>query len=163
MMSIPESAATPSPSRIETAEDAERLCTSLLGTAAELIAVLDRETDLLRAGRPQEIVALHAHKSALSAALARDMGALRSHADFIRMAAPSRLEELRRQHNDLQRSLQANHDALAAMKSVSESLLRVIAAKAGERRAGPETYGADAVRPETRACAPAAISVDRRL
>ncbi len=159
IQSTPQSSAP----RVDTPEAAERLCTRVMEMVAEMVALLDRETGLLRAGKPQDIVSLHARKSALGAALALDMDALRQDAEFVRMAVPERLEVLREQQAIFEKSLLANHDALTAMKSVSESLLRTIASKAGERRGGPATYGKNAAMAASHAGGPAPISLDRSL
>lgn len=151
------------PGRIETADAAEALCTALMASVAGLIATLDKETELLRTGNPHEIVALQARKAALSAELSCGMGALRQDAMFVKMAVPQRLEALRGQQEAFEKSLAANQAALSAMASVSEALLRTIAAKAGERGLGPETYGEDASLGTAQLAKPAAISVDRRL
>jgi hypothetical protein len=155
--------ATPSAPRIDTPEAAERLCSRIAEAVSELVGLLDRETGLLRAGKPQDIVALHARKAALGNTLALDMDALRQDAEFVRMAVPGQIEALRAQQAAFERSLLANQEALAAMKAVSEALLRTIAGKAAERRAGPETYGKDAAIGVAPPLRPAAISVDRTL
>ena len=161
----PEETPAPSPDtpRIENAEAAQALCTRLTETAAELIGLLDRETALLKQGKPQDIATLYVRKSALSTQLTRDMGAFRRDAEFIAMAAPEHIEAMKDQNAQLQKSIQANHDALAAMKAVSESLLHTIAAKAGERQSGPEVYGEDADVSAGAAGSPSAISVNTVL
>jgi len=148
---------------IETQAAAEALCTALQRTVAELVALLDRETGILRSGKPQDIAALQARKASLSAELARDMAALKHDAVFVKMAVPDRLDGLRHQQSVLQKSLDANQEALAAMKSVSEALLRTIAAKVAERRSGAETYREDAALAGGQAALPSALSVDRSL
>ena len=95
------------PPRIETPEGAEALCTRLVETVAELVGVLDRETDLLKRNKAQEITAVHARKTALSTALLRDMGALKRDAEYIRMAAPEHVAAIKRQQLAFQKSLTA--------------------------------------------------------
>lgn len=151
------------PVRIETAEAAEALCNRLMESTADLLSLLDRETALLQRGRPHEIVALQAHKKALSAALVQDMESLRNDAPFVRMAAPGRVDAIREQHASLQKALTENQDALSAMKAISEQLLRTIASKASRPHAGPEIYGRNAGLTTGPAVRTTAISVDTAL
>lgn len=149
--------------RIETPEAAEALCTRLVQTIADLVDVLDRETDLLKRNKTEAITAVHARKTALSAALMHDMEALKQDAAYIRMAVPGHVDAIEQQQQAFQRSLAANQDALAAMKAVSESLLRTVADRVGAKRAGPEVYRADAGLAGTSPGRPSAISVDTTL
>ena len=147
----------------DTAEAAEALCDRLMDHTGDLMSLLDRETALLQRGKAHEITALQARKTALSSAMMRDMEVFRRDADFVRAAAPARVDAIRDQHQHLQRSLRINQDALVAMKAVTESLLHTIAAKAGEQRTGPEVYGKDAGLSGSAPVGPAAISVDTTL
>lgn len=149
--------------RTETAEAAQSLCDRLMEHTGDLVALLDRETALLQRGKPHEIAALQARKSALNTALTQDLTAFRQDSAFIKMAVPDRIDTIREQHLQLQKSLNTNQDALAAMKAVSESLLHTIAAKVGERRAGPEVYGKNAGLISKPAGRPTAISFDESL
>ena len=149
--------------RIETAEAVKALCARLLETTAELVGLLDRETALLKQGKPRDIKSLYVRKSALSAVLTRDMSVFRRDADFIMMAAPDEIAAIKDQHAQLQKSIDANQDALVAMKAVSESLLQTIAAKASARTSGPEVYGQDADVSTAEPARPAAISVNTVL
>lgn len=129
---------------MESAAEAAALCDRLMEYTGEMIAVLERETTLLRAGKLNDIAAIGARKAALGATLTRDMSVFRREAEFIRSALPERIEALREQHLALQKSLTSNSDALAAMKAVSESMLQNVAARFGEQTAGPSVYGKDA-------------------
>lgn len=149
--------------RIETAQAAKALCARLLETTADLVGLLDRETAILKQGKPGGIGALYVRKSALNALLTRDMSVFRRDADFIIMAAPDEISAIKDQHSQLEKSLEANQDALIAMKAVSESLLHTIAAKVSSRVSGPEVYGKDAGVSVGAPARPAAISVNRVL
>lgn len=148
---------------IATSEDADALCARLSGITLELLDVLERETDMLRRAKHQEIAALTARKTMLSTQLARDTQRLRDNIVFLRTNAPDRLEALRDQHRVFSRALDVNGQALAAMRSVSEQLLKTIARQADDGRAGPETYGSGAAYGAPRTARPAAISVNRAL
>jgi hypothetical protein len=149
--------------RIDTPQQAEELCARLLRTAAELISVLDRETGLLRKGDTNELSSLIARKTALSANMMKDMSAVNVHAAYISRVVPEQVAALKDQHVQFQRSLRINHDALGAVKAISENLLRTIAAAAGTAVGGPETYGRSATMRSDRPAAPAALSINRSL
>ena len=163
MTDISQSGANPEKPVTDTPEAADALCDRLMEHTGDLIAILERETTLLRNGKSHDIAGLYARKTALSASLTQDVSIFRRDSDFIRSAVPGRIDDLKEQHNQLEKSLTANHDALAAMKAVSESMLTTIASKVGETRAGPETYGKDAGLSASSPVTPASISVDRSL
>ena len=130
--------------RIETKEAAQALCKRILETTTELVGLLDRETTMLKKGKPGELESVHVRKAALNALITRDMSVFRRDAEFITMAAPQEINAIKEQHSQFQKSLSANQDALVAMKAVSESLLHTIAARAKAHTSGPEVYGQDA-------------------
>lgn len=149
--------------RIETAEAAQTLCVRLLETTADLVGLLDKETAMLKLGKPRDIGSIYARKSALNAILTRDMEIFRRDAEFITMAAPEEINAIKEHHGQLQKSINANQDALVAMKAVSESLLHTIASKVSARTSGPETYGKNAGVSSAPPARPAAISVNTVL
>lgn len=136
--------------RMESASEASALCDRLMEYTGEMIEVLERETAMLRSGKLNDIAAIGARKAAISMTLTQDMAVFRREAEFIRSALPERIDAIREQHLALQKSLTANHDALAAMKAVSESMLQSVANKIGEQTAGPSVYGKDASMQEGR-------------
>jgi hypothetical protein len=144
-------------------QQAEDLCTRVLQTTAELICVLERETDLLRKGDTQEFNSLIARKTSLSTTMMRDMTILNANASFISRVVPEQIELLKDQHAQFQRSLRINHEALGAVKAISENLLRTISNAAGSTKSGPETYGQTASMASVQASRPTAISVNRSL
>ena len=100
---------------IETADAAKALCARLLETTADLVSLLDRETVILKQGKPGDIGALYVRKAALNALLTRDMAVFRRDADFITIAAPDEISAIKNQYGQLEKSLEANQDALVAM------------------------------------------------
>lgn len=148
---------------ITSPEEARALCGGLTDSVMQLVQLLDRETALLRRPKPDGIKALQAQKSALAAAIARDMKVLQSNARSVKLAAADELEAMKAQNLVLQRSLKSNSEALMALQAVSESILKTIANKVMERRAGPEVYGQSATVSRQRTAPAAAISVDRAL
>jgi hypothetical protein len=151
------------PEALASRADADALCARLSATTLDLLSLLERETEMLRRAQAQEIAGLVTHKTMLSTQLARDTQVLRDNLAFLRASAPEKLESLREEHRAFSRALDVNGQALAAMKSVSEQLLKAIARQAEEGRAGPDTYGKGAAYAASRAGRPAAISVNRSL
>jgi hypothetical protein len=155
--------ATDGSTQLGSQHEAEELCARLLQTTAELISVLDRETVVLRKGETQEMNALVARKTALSTALMRDMTVLNANASFISRVVPEQLAALKDQHQQFQRSLKVNHDALGAVKAITENLMRTIANAAGANKAAPDTYGRSATLSADSGNRTAALSVNRSL
>ena len=138
----PQQEAPESP-RIDTPQAAQALCGELTATIGELVATLDRETSQLKKGRALDTTVLHARKSALTTTLTRKMAVFGRDSQYIAMAAPDQVADIKANQQVFEKSLIANQDALNAMKLVSESLLRTIADKVGETKGGPEVYGGD--------------------
>ena len=151
------------PISLEHPQQAEDLCTRVLQLTAELISVLERETELLRKGDTQEFNSLIARKTSLSTALMKDMTTLNANATYISSVVPQQIDILKDQYAQFQRSLRINHDALGAVKAISENLLRTISNAAGSTRRGPETYGHSASMAAASTARPHAISVNRSL
>ena len=148
---------------ITSPEDARALCEGLTDSVMQLVQLLDRETSMIRRTEPDGVKALQAQKSALAAAIARDMKVLQSNARIVKTTAADELEAMKSQNLVLQRSLKTNSEALMALHAVSESILKTIANKVLERRAGPEVYGNSATISRQRTVPAAAIRVDRAL
>jgi flagellar biosynthesis/type III secretory pathway chaperone len=147
--------------RIDTPEAAQTLCGQITVTIGELVSTLDRETAQLRKGRALDMTALHARKSALTTTLMRQMAVFGRDSQYISMATPERVAEIKSHQEVFQKALISNQDALNAMKAVSESLLRTIATRVGETKGGPEVYGGNAQAEPTKTPAPPAISIDQ--
>ena len=149
--------------RIDTPEAAQALCGELTATIGELVSTLDRETGQLRKGRAIDMTALHARKSALTTTLMHQMAVFGRDSQFIAMAVPERVSEIKAHQEVFQKALITNQDALNAMKAVSESLLRTIATKMAQANGGPELYGGDAQADRVPSTGRSAISIDQNL
>lgn len=149
--------------RIDSNVAADALCAALMKTTSDLMALLDRETVVLRAGKIDELASLQLRKAALNAILMRDIAQFRGSVVFMREAVPSRLAALKEHFQLFQQTLDTNQAALSAMRAVSDALLKAIAAQAGAAQSGPETYGKNASTLTMPPRRPSAISVDRSL
>lgn len=149
--------------RIQTPKEAITLCERLFEVTANLISVLDRETELVRKSKIEDFAALNMRKQALTNTMTRDIKTFKLNVDYIRVSVPEQITILKEQQDHFHRSLEINHKALAAMKSVSEQLLQTIAKKIGAKQAGPEIYGRNANMNLGTKPASSAISVDTNL
>lgn len=151
------------PLNLEHPQQAEDLCNRVLSTSAELMGVLERETELLRKGDTQELNSLIARKTSLSATMMKDMTTVNANASYISEVVPEQIELLKDQHAQFQRSLRINQEALGAVKAISENLLRTISQAAGSTQQGPQTYGQGAAMATNSPARPTAVSVNRSL
>lgn len=149
--------------RVDTTVAADTLCAALMQTTTDLMALLDRETQVLHSGKMDQLSSLQLRKAALNAMLMRDIAQFRGNVVFMREAVPVRLAALKEHFQLFQRTLDTNQAILSAMRAVSDALLKAIASRASAADAGPETYGknASALNPQPRR--PSAISVNRSL
>ncbi len=138
---------------------AQEFCEQLVETIDALIAVLDEESRLVRAAKLSDAAVMNAKKTALSARYGGHLETLKHNAGDLRQLAPGGIDALRARQEALEEALQTNMTVLATARTVSETLIRGIAAEAAERHGGPSTYGADA-RAATGKPADAAIRVN---
>ena len=134
----------PDVKKISTPDEAAGLCAELIETTADLISVLEQETQLVRKPASDDFAALTARKHALSITLMRNMELLKHNAEYIKTVASDQLQVLKEQQTQFTRSLEVNHSAISAMKAVSEGLLQTIADKAAKKKSGPEVYTREA-------------------
>lgn len=125
-------------------DQATAFCDALAETVDALIRVLDEESKLVRSAQLSDAAVLQAKKSALSAQYGGQLQVLKHNAANMRDLSPEGVERLRRRQNALEEALQANMTVLATARTVSETLIRGIAANAAEKRGGPTVYGSNA-------------------
>lgn len=129
---------------IDTPGEAEKLCLRLIDTTADLISVLEQETQLVKKAMSDDFTALTVRKQALSVMMMKDMDILKTNSTYIKMAVPEQVSILKEQQDHFHRSLAINHRAISAMKAVSEELLQTIADKTAKKKGGPTTYNNNA-------------------
>jgi hypothetical protein len=141
------------------AVDPQRLATEMADVMAALFDVVERETDLVRAGRVADAMALEANKSALSRRYVSLVSAMKTNQPHLRAVAPDLLAALQRQHETFRAMLQVNLTVLATAHAVSEGVVRGVNSEV-QRRNMPQTYTANGLRaaPGPRHAAPLAIS-----
>lgn len=117
------------------------LITHLSGVMDELLAVIEKETQLVRAGKLSEATQLSETKTSLAAAYMTDAGRLKANPGMIAQLAGGEVDALRRQHDLFHALLQINLTVLATAHAVSEGIMRGVHEEV-TRKAAPQTYGA---------------------
>lgn len=147
------------PAATPAAVDPQRLATEMADVMAALFAVVERETDLVRAGRVADAMALEVDKSALSRRYVALVTALKANQPHLRTVAPDLLATLQRQHETFRAMLQVNLTVLATAHAVSEGVVRGVNTEV-QRRNIPQTYTANGQRaaPSPRHITPLAVS-----
>jgi hypothetical protein len=127
-----------------------------------LLAVIERETELVRAGKLREAMTTEPRKAELSKAYVNAVGQLKANQKQLAQTAPDLLKTLHRHHDVFRSMLQINLTVLATAHAVSENIVRGVNAEM-QRRSMPNTYTAAGKRatPGPRHITP--LSVSRSL
>jgi len=155
-------AAKVTPAPIQTATEAENLIRHLLIAMDALVATVEQETALVRAGKLKDAGALEAAKTELARAYVADTAQVKANLPVLKKQVPDLLAALRKQHDVFNALLQINLTVLATAHAVSEGLIRGAHAEVARKNA-PQTYGNSgrAVVPPRNAAVP--VSVSRSL
>jgi hypothetical protein len=153
----------PTPIKVaSTAAEARKLAENLMDAMSALLGVIERETELVRAGFVREAMALEPQKSELSRRYVSAIGHLKASQPYLAQAAPELLTTLHRHHDVFRAMLQINLTVLATAHAVSEGIVRGVNTEI-QRRNIPNTYTAAGQRaaPGPRNITP--LSVSRSL
>jgi hypothetical protein len=139
--------------------DARKLAENLMDVMSALLGVIERETELVRAGKLREAMAFEPQKSDLSRRYVNAVGQLKASQRYLSQAAPELLTTLHRHHDVFRAMLQINLTVLATAHAVSESIVRGVNAEMQSRNI-PNTYTAAGRRaaPGPRHMTPLALS-----
>ena len=142
-----------------TAADARKLAENLMGVMTALLGVIERETELVRAGKLREAMAFESQKSDLSRRYVSAVEHLKASQKYLSQSAPELLTTLRRHHDVFRAMLQVNLTVLATAHAVSEGIVRGVNTEM-QRRNIPNTYTAAGQRatPGPRHLTPLAVS-----
>lgn len=151
-------ARTPYPTISSTAE-AQKLANHLGDAMSALIAIVERETAFVRAGKVREAIALDEQKSELSRKYVTAIGCLKANQRFMSQTTPQLLAKLHQAHDQFRAVLQINLTVLATAHAVSEGIVRGVQGEM-QKRAVPSTYNASGYSnaPGPRQAAPLAVS-----
>ena len=127
-----------------------------------LLAAVEEETVLVRAGKLSEAERLAAAKSELAGSYLATTERLKASRPFLARSLPEQLAELRRRHDSFHAVLQINLTVLATAHAVSEGIVRGVNTEI-QRKNIPSTYTASGQRaaPGPRNMTP--LSVSRSL
>ena len=153
----------PAPTRgISTPTEARKLAEELMEVMSALLGVIERETELVRAGNVRDAMRLEEQKGELSRRYMVAVEHLKSGQKYLTQVSPELLATLRRHHDTFRAMLQINLTVLATAHAVSEGIVRGVNAEI-QRKNIPSTYTASGQRaaPGPRNMTP--LSVSRSL
>lgn len=127
--------------RIITAAEAESVAVAALDALDALEPLIAEETAELREGRVRKAMALQPAKQEAAARYQRALQDVKANAVSLGRYAPPSLALLRRRHEGFAELMQLNMAVLGTTRTVSESLIRELAAEVGQARQ-PQGYGA---------------------
>ncbi len=147
---------------ISTPLEARKLAENLMDVMSGLLAVIERETELVRAGKLHEAMQLEVQKNEQSRRYMLAVENLKNSQKYLSQFSPDLLTTLRRHHDTFRAMLQINLTVLATAHAVSEGIVRGVNMEI-QRRNMPNTYTASGHRasPGTRNLTP--LSVSRSL
>ncbi len=153
---VPAPAARPAAS---TPLDIRKLSEELMEVMSALLGIIERETELVRAGKIAEAMRLEKQKSEMSRRYMIAVEGLRAAQKIPSQVAPELLATLRRNHDTFRAMLQINLTVLATAHAVSEGIVRGVNAEI-QRKNIPNTYTAAGRRaaPGPRNITPLAVS-----
>jgi len=142
-----------------TPADARKLAETMMDVMSALLGVIERETELVRAGKLREAMAFEPKKTELSRRYVNAVGQLKASQKYLAQTAPELLNTLHRHHDTFRAMLQVNLTVLATAHAVSESIVRGVNAEMQQRNI-PNTYTAAGRRamPGPRHMTPLAVS-----
>lgn len=144
---------------ISTSAEARKLAEGLMDVMSALLGVIERETELVRAGKLREAIALEGQKGELSRRYMVTVERLKTSQKYLAQVSPELLTTLRRHHDTFRAMLQINLTVLATAHAVSEGIVRGVNTEI-QRRNIPDTYTASGQRaaPGPRNMTPLAVS-----
>ena len=146
----------------QNAADARKLADNLMEVMNGLLSLIERETELVRAGKLREAMQFEQQKAELSRRYVVVVGQMKASQKYLSQQAPDLLKTLHRHHDVFRSMLQVNLTVLATAHAVSENIVRGVNAEM-QRRSMPNTYTAAGrqTAPSPRQTAP--LSVSRSL
>ena len=157
----PQPTAAPAPT-VSTPVEARKLAENLMEAMSSLLGLIERETELVRAGKLREAMAFEPTKAEMSRRYVGLVSQLKAGPKYLEQATPELLTTLHRHHDTFRAMLKINLTVLATAHAVSESIVRGVNTEMQQRNI-PNTYTAAGRRatPGPRHITP--ISVSRSL
>lgn len=136
----------------------------MTGLTASLMDVIERETEALHNRAQADIAKLQPEKTRLANEYAMDVQAVRGRKELLDRAPAERVTRLKASMIALDKALTLNGEALAAARSVSEGLIRMVANAMTEKAAPTLGYGANAATTPRRAAGSAgSLTLDAHI
>ena len=147
------------PATAPASAEARKLAEDLMDAMNALLGLIERETELVRAGKVREAMTFEGKKQELSRNYVAAVSQLKANQPQLAKTAPELLSTLHRHHDAFRAMLQVNLTVLATAHAVSESVVRGVNA-AIQKRNVPNTYTAAGRRaaPGPRHITPLAVS-----
>ena len=154
----PQAKPTATPA-ISTPAEARKLAENLMEVMSGLLGIIERETELVRAGDVREALRLEDQKGELSRRYIVAVENMKSSQKYLAQVSPELLTTLRRHHDTFRAMLQINLTVLATAHAVSEGIVRGVNTEI-QRKNIPNTYTASGQRatPGPRNMTPLAVS-----
>ena len=130
---------------ISTPAEARKLAEDLVDLMSGLLGIIERETELVRAGQIGEAMQLEEQKSELSGRYMVAVESLKNAQKYLTQVSPELLTTLRRHHDTFRAMLQINLTVLATAHAVSEGIVRGVNTEM-QRKNIPNTYTASGQR-----------------
>ncbi len=146
---------------IRTEEEARALVGEFEGSLTALLATIEEETTLVKAGRLYAATDLVPRKNEQLGRYLQLRTRLKGQIGAVTRVVPGAADRLREVHLAGQEALRANLAVLSIAREVAEGIVRNVATAVG-RAAAPTTYGRNAT-PPVRIAGARGIAVDRRL
>ncbi|MFC7700858.1 hypothetical protein ACFQX9_29745 [Bradyrhizobium sp. GCM10028915] len=139
--------------------EARKIAEQLMDAMSALLGLIERETELVRAGQVREAMTLESKKQELSRNYVGAVTQLKANQAQLAKSAPELLSTLHRHHDAFRAMLQVNLTVLATAHAVSESVVRGVNTEIQKRNV-PNTYTAAGRRatPGPRHITPLAVS-----
>jgi len=138
----PQQPAAPSaPPPASTPAEARQIAESMMEVMNDLLAVIEQETELVRAGKVREAILLEPRKNELSRRYIATITLLKNSQKYLAQTTPDLLEALHKHHDVFRSMLQVNLTVLATAHAVSEGIVRGVNTEI-QRRNIPHTYTA---------------------
>lgn len=147
---------------VATPADARMIAEEMMEVMDRLLAMVERETELVRAGKVREAIELEPQKVELTGRYVRSVEILRVAQKHLAHVAPDLLASLKRHHETFRAMLQINLTVLATAHAVSEGIVRGVNAEL-QRRTMPNAYTAGGQRAAPSPGQARPLSVSRSL
>jgi hypothetical protein len=142
-----------------TPAEARKLAETMINVMNNLLAVIERETELVRAGKVREAILLESQKTEMTRHYGIMIGLLKVSQKYLAQTTPDLLSALHHHHDIFRAMLQVNLTVLATAHAVSEGIVRGVNIEMQKRNI-PQTYGSTGkhVQPGPRNMTPIAIN-----